>query len=152
MTNTKTYSEKLQHPKWQEKRLGILNRDEFTCQYCGDTETMLHVHHIAYSGDPWTVDDKFLITLCSNCHKMEEEQIKEAIPTTIKKLKEAGFMSISFDHLPKIFKDTDRGWVTYEPSFDIIKMIVDDDELWESAKNLFWDRLNKSAKEGKNNG
>ena len=30
------YSEKLKDPRWQKKRLEILERDNFRCQYCGD--------------------------------------------------------------------------------------------------------------------
>lgn len=55
-----TYSEKLKSPKWQKKRLEILQRDEFTCQHFNDKENTLHVHHIAYSGNPWEqLSDEF---------------------------------------------------------------------------------------------
>ena len=30
------YSEQLKSPKWQKKRLEIMQRDKFTCQLCGD--------------------------------------------------------------------------------------------------------------------
>ena len=43
---TKTYSQKLRDPKWQKKRLEVLQRDEFCCQLCNDKETELHIHHI----------------------------------------------------------------------------------------------------------
>lgn len=66
----KTYSEKLQSPAWQKKRLEILNRDEFECKGCGDNKTQLHVHHLEYtSNDPAKEDNDNLITLCSKCHK-----------------------------------------------------------------------------------
>ena len=42
------YSEKLKNPKWQKKRLEILNRDNFTCIKCGDKETTLQIHHFKY--------------------------------------------------------------------------------------------------------
>lgn len=69
-----TYAEKLKDPKWQRKRLEILSRDSFTCQYCGNTETTLHVHHRTYSygKDPWDYADTNFITLCEKCHEMEE--------------------------------------------------------------------------------
>lgn len=65
-----TYAEKLRDPRWQRKRLEILNRDEFTCQLCGDTETTLHIHHKKYfkGKDPWNIDNKHLVTLCEHCH------------------------------------------------------------------------------------
>jgi transcription elongation factor Elf1 len=63
-----TYSEKLSDPRWQKKRLEILNRDNFTCTLCGDDKSTLHIHHSAYTGEPWEADSKMLITLCKNCH------------------------------------------------------------------------------------
>lgn len=70
-----TYAEKLQDPRWQKKRLEILNRDNWTCQLCKDTETTLHVHHIAYakSRNPWDSDDFELIAYCECCHALITE-------------------------------------------------------------------------------
>jgi 5-methylcytosine-specific restriction endonuclease McrA len=64
-----TYKEKLLDPRWQKKRLEILERDNWACQWCGDAETTLHVHHLYYSGSfPWETEDDGLQTLCSECH------------------------------------------------------------------------------------
>jgi len=67
----KTYSEKLKDPRWQKKRLEIMDRDKFECQYCADTKTTLEIHHIKYifNIDVWDYDNNLLITLCSDCHK-----------------------------------------------------------------------------------
>jgi len=62
------YSEKLKSPKWQKKRLEVLNRDNFTCCKCGDTETELHVHHLKYYKEPYDADLSSLETLCKYCH------------------------------------------------------------------------------------
>lgn len=67
-----TYSSKLRNPKWQKKRLEILNRDEFTCRLCTDKETTLNVHHLEYKGNPWDVPNTSLITLCEHCHEEVE--------------------------------------------------------------------------------
>lgn len=74
-----TYSEKLKDPRWQKKRLEILNRDNFTCQSCGDTTKTLHVHHIHYYAGmlPWEYAPEILITLCEDCHQFEEARKKE---------------------------------------------------------------------------
>lgn len=69
-----TYSELLKDPRWQKKRLEILERDNWMCQHCRSTDKMLHVHHIKYSGFPWEAEDKFLITLCEECHELEESR------------------------------------------------------------------------------
>lgn len=72
------YSDKLKSPKWQKKRLEILNRDNFTCQYCGDTETELHVHHKRYeSGDPWDSNSDDLVTICKHCHFVAHKLIDD---------------------------------------------------------------------------
>jgi hypothetical protein len=67
----KTYSEKLKSPKWQKKRLEILQRDNFTCQLCGDTETELHINHLKYTGEPHEAPNEDLETLCKVCHKLK---------------------------------------------------------------------------------
>lgn len=65
-----TYIEKLKSPKWQKKRLEILERDNFSCKCCGDSESSLHVHHTKYlaNTDPWEYENDSLITLCETCH------------------------------------------------------------------------------------
>ena len=69
-----TYAEKLKDPRWQKKRLEILSRDEWTCQYCGTTKHTLHVHHFKYhsSGNPWECINEYLTTFCEDCHWIHE--------------------------------------------------------------------------------
>jgi len=66
-----TYSDKLKSPKWQKKRLEILQRDNFACFNCGDTERTLHVHHENYikGKEPWDYEDDYLTTVCDICHE-----------------------------------------------------------------------------------
>jgi hypothetical protein len=70
-----TYFEKLKDPRWQKKRLEILNRDDFACCFCGNSENTLNVHHLVYEKqrDPWDYEDSLLITLCEDCHKSEHD-------------------------------------------------------------------------------
>ena len=63
------YAKKLTSPKWQRKRLEIMERDGWKCVRCGDGESPLHVHHMAYKGDPWECPSEQLITLCDRCHE-----------------------------------------------------------------------------------
>ena len=68
------YAEALQHPKWQKKRLKMFERGNWQCRECGDTETMLHLHHLKYTKKyPWNEPAKNLITICSNCHKKKHK-------------------------------------------------------------------------------
>lgn len=66
----KTYSEKLQDPRWQRKRLEIMQKDQFKCVYCNAIDKKLNVHHRYYvSGrEPWFYPDWSLVTLCDSCH------------------------------------------------------------------------------------
>lgn len=70
-----TYSEKLKDPRWQKKRLEILERDNYTCRFCGDTTSILSVHHFRYEGEPWDVDNIDLISVCNKCHQEEHFEI-----------------------------------------------------------------------------
>lgn len=70
----KTYSEKLKDPRWQKKRLEIMERDGFRCRMCDSRKETLHIHHCHYEkGNPWDTDDSLLITLCHQCHEERQE-------------------------------------------------------------------------------
>ena len=66
-----TYSEKLKDPRWQKKRLEILDEAGFECENCGNTEKTLHVHHKFYerNKNPWDYDTIDLSVFCTDCHK-----------------------------------------------------------------------------------
>jgi len=54
-------------PEWRKKRLIILERDNFTCQYCGfKSEKWQIVHHI--DGNPNNNDNDNLETICPMCN------------------------------------------------------------------------------------
>jgi 5-methylcytosine-specific restriction endonuclease McrA len=77
-----SYSEKLKDPRWQKKRLVILERDNFACRMCKNSKETLHVHHLEYRKQPWDVPDESLITLCENHHRWIEtllESVKKHI-------------------------------------------------------------------------
>jgi len=81
----KTYSDLLRDPRWQKKRNGILERDNYTCQICHDTTTELNVHHKRYinGNAPWDYPDDDLITYCADCHGMITAFTKEGITSHI---------------------------------------------------------------------
>lgn len=85
------YKEQIKSPKWQKRRLEIMQADNFTCQICGDTESTLNVHHLCYHKDKniWEYEDWELITLCENCHK-EEHNSYEDIYAYVESLKSHG--------------------------------------------------------------
>ena len=51
--NISVYHDLLKHPKWQRKRLEIMQRDNFECKCCFSTEIELNVHHFNYAETPW---------------------------------------------------------------------------------------------------
>lgn len=68
------YSDQLLDPRWQKKRLDILNRDNFTCRKCLSKDKTLHVHHTEYIKGrmAWDYENYYLKTLCADCHHLEE--------------------------------------------------------------------------------
>lgn len=63
--------EKYKDPRWQKKRLKIMERASFTCEACSDDATTLQVHHKFYwrDCDPWDYMDCDLVCLCETCHQ-----------------------------------------------------------------------------------
>ena len=66
-----TYSERLKDPRWQRRRLEILQRSDFSCEDCEATDKTLHVHHKLYrkGAMPWEYADHELEALCEDCHE-----------------------------------------------------------------------------------
>jgi len=81
MINKTPYQQKLLDPRWQKRRLQILERDEWHCQNCHDNTSTLHVHHRWYESglEPWEYNDNALCTLCEFCHK-EESILQKELP------------------------------------------------------------------------
>lgn len=71
MNNWPTYQEQLRDPRWQKKRLEILNRAEFKCEDCGDDKITLEVHHVTYEKGrlAWEYPNENFKALCEKHHK-----------------------------------------------------------------------------------
>jgi hypothetical protein len=110
----KTYAEKLKHPKWQKRRLEILQRDLFTCMDCGDMDTTLHIHHKVYrsGAEPWDYEDNELITLCENCHEQETVTLKEEAAKLLEAFKRSPFLSRSW---PDIYTGIQNSGIRFAP-------------------------------------
>lgn len=72
----KSYSEKLKDPRWQKKRLEVLEAGRWQCRKCWSKDKELHVHHLVYDkgAQPWEYENRDLIVLCANCHKDAEDR------------------------------------------------------------------------------
>jgi len=97
----KSYYEKLKDPRWQKKRLEILERADFCCEDCGDEESTLHVHHGYYEKglDPWDYANNTLWCLCEGCHFEIEIEL-----TKIRKILATGWPG---------YLDTMREWIEF---------------------------------------
>lgn len=109
------YTELLKDPRWQKKRLEILERDKWTCQMCFDDTSTLTVHHRTYldKTNPWDYPDVLLVTLCISCHKEETANRQQAENVLIDSLRRSfyardlydfasGFYKIKLQHIPDI--------------------------------------------------
>ena len=89
------YLEKLKNPRWQKKRLEVLERDEWHCQNCGDGATTLHVHHKYYikGKKPWEYPLDAFLTLCDSCHEYEHTERDGNEKDLLSMIKIGGFLA-----------------------------------------------------------
>ena len=92
---SKAYSELLLDPRWQRKRLEILNRDGFSCTSCEATDKTLHVHHKKYKkgAKPWEYDNDDLHTLCKDCHS-NNHNLKDALSDIVSDMDDSSLMQL----------------------------------------------------------
>lgn len=122
-----TYLEKLQDPRWQQKRLLIFQRDGFLCQKCRVPGLTLHVHHIKYFGEPWEAEDSKLITLCKKCHD-DEESTKKSLQISLTSVSERTGVLITdlTELIIQVFEWSDRDHsvsfrTKFEQAIELIK-------------------------------
>ena len=86
----KSYAAKFKDPRWQKKRLEVLQQYGFSCQECGAEEQELHVHHKRYYAgrEPWEYKDTEMMVLCNDCHQQLHDA-KENLLTEIGELSSA---------------------------------------------------------------
>jgi len=113
--NTIPYSVKLKDPRWQKKRLEIMDRDKFTCRICGDDKSTLVVHHLKYQGEPWNAPNDKLITVCEHCHRTIED-LKDSIKdfSTLKIIKRKFPIDYHLSLLEFIFFDSNTYLSIYD--------------------------------------
>lgn len=72
------YQQILNRKEWQDRSHQIKTRDNLKCQAfdCITPHSILQVHHLDYfnNKEPWNYPDDLLITLCSSCHKKENNR------------------------------------------------------------------------------
>jgi hypothetical protein len=81
----KSYFELLRDPRWQRKRLEVMEKAEFKCQYCATETETLNVHHKIYrsGADPWDYPNDQLVCICEHCHEEEHALLHDLRLMTI---------------------------------------------------------------------
>lgn len=138
------YRKSFKDPRWQKRRLKILERDDWKCQKCGNSEEMLVVHHKWYGNErdtesnefrwryPWEYDDGDLVTLCDSCHQEEHEELSTIEADLIQILKQAGFMSEDMINLATPFVGVNRKIEPKEVT-EIIDAVVSDSSVYRKV-------------------
>ncbi len=70
---SESYKALLRDPRWQRKRLEVMQRAHFRCERCGNPNLTLNVHHQVYrsGAKPWEYADQELECICEACHQLE---------------------------------------------------------------------------------
>jgi hypothetical protein len=81
-----SYADLLKDPRWQKKRLEVLESNGWACEACGSATKTLHVHHPKYKNGsmPWEYEKDELEVLCEDCHAeitLLTKDLKEQIST-----------------------------------------------------------------------
>lgn len=118
------YAQKLKDPRWQKKRLEILERDNWTCQLCGDKKSTLFVHHRDYLRDrePWDYPGDLLVTLCEYCH--------------VEQMERSGLEQLLISHLRKKFYSNDLSIL--EDAFNLLPQSKEPSDSWMIAETIRW--------------
>lgn len=95
MKKRNDYAAQRLDPRWQKRRLEIMNRDGFACIDCGSVDKTLNVHHVYYTDGAsiWEYPDRALVTLCCDCHEAEHQVAYESEKSLISNLKKTGIRS-----------------------------------------------------------
>ncbi len=116
-------------PRWQEKRLSIMQSDGFRCRRCHSKDKELHVHHLKYkkNSKPWEYPNSNLVTLCESCHE-EFHALKTELNFNVDKFLEIWITNKSKDQfdaesLRNFFYDV--LWVKEETRVRFSKLISD---------------------------
>lgn len=142
------YSDKLKDPRWQKMRLEILNRDEFSCQRCGDSESTLHVHHLSYEKgkEPWDYVLENFMTLCQSCHDSEYECRSKYEKELLDAIRIKGF---AYDDVDRIATSFSKIPMAYPPEVTATIIEFALTYAFQEITNWFWDETHKKIEKRK---
>lgn len=137
------YSEKFKDPRWQKKRLKILERDNFSCWNCDREDETLHVHHCYYDkeiNNPWEYPDKSLITLCESCHEQEHEYKKIYPDLLIKYMGKNGITAFNMETLVDALDESNVNF-RHAQTFYILGIILSNEDVLTECSQICYDKM-----------
>jgi hypothetical protein len=80
----KSYRSQYLDPRWQKKRLKVMESTGFKCESCQSETNTLNVHHKQYipNRDVWDYENEQLAVLCQSCHEymhLQKDLLNEVI-------------------------------------------------------------------------
>lgn len=137
------YAQKLKDPRWQRKRLEVLQRDDYHCVICGDGESTLHVHHLVYlEDDPWDSDERHLVTLCESCHEYETSSLYPALKALGVAVRAYGLTSSGINDLAVAFRQA-RPFFMPDVCASVIAWAINDDAMKSHMYEAYFEDLAK---------
>jgi hypothetical protein len=139
------YMEKLRDPRWQRKRLEVLQAADWKCRTCGCSDRTLNVHHKKYrfGAEPWEYDIGELEVLCDTCHS-KIHVLRKEICKLIEELSPAclessvGYLTVGGEELGG------TEWVQEsadsDGTVDVRKMNDEQWEWWRITGNAYEER------------
>ena len=101
MSKSPDYQESLKDPRWQRKRLRIMENAEWSCEDCGRRDKELQVHHChyirAFRFEPWSYPDELLICVCADCHLPRQDREEAVYIAVAKIMRRTPIESLEYD-------------------------------------------------------
>lgn len=139
------YAEKLRDPRWQKKRLEVMERDHFSCIGCGNDKETLNVHHKYYvrGKEPWEYELSAFMTLCETCHEFESVNRRTAEEKILLAFKRAGFFAGHLEELAEALETTEE-WITaHDPFVSALAKAIRDRDFGSYVLNSYFESIKK---------
>jgi len=93
-SSTADFFAKYKDPRWQKKRLEVMQQASFRCESCESDTKTLNVHHKSYkkNRNPWEYEEHELECLCEDCHNVKHE-VKSRLDTVLHDFKTLNWSS-----------------------------------------------------------